>query len=199
MATFSNEELIEGLKSGCEESFNQVFEAFHFRLYGFLLRLSGNADLATDLTQETWLRLVRAARGLEANTSIFAWLITVARNLYISHYRSTLTEFEKWQRWKHPGPQPVHPPSPSPLEEAVAHETLDDIEQAFKDLPIHYREVLLLVAVEGLSAKEVGRICGLRTATVRQRLHRARQHLLKQLKQAGKRNCALNAPPKCFG
>lgn len=58
------------------------------RVFGFLARLAGRKDLAEDLLQETFLRLAARGDGLAADTRLLPWLLTVARNLYVSDYRS---------------------------------------------------------------------------------------------------------------
>src|SRR5512144_460259 len=84
--------LVEGLRSGDPAAFNAVYEAYRARVFGFLLRLSRSRTVAEDLLDETWLRLVSKARSLRADTRFGPWLFTVARNLYLRHRRSWLTE-----------------------------------------------------------------------------------------------------------
>lgn len=174
-------ELIQGLRTGDESSFNQIFDLYHSRLYRFLLRLSGNQDLTLDLLQETWIRLIRSAKQLREDTSLLAWLITVARNLYISHYRSRVQEYQKLTTRKFNSQADAN--SSSPLEETIAGETFEELEAALMDLPVHYREVIVLISVEGMSPSEIGTICRLKPAAVRQRLHRARKELHHILKK----------------
>ena len=70
----------------------RCIDAFNGRLYNFLARLSNRRDIAEDLLEETWLRLVKHARRLRPDTRLGPWLFTVARNVHASYCRSRLLE-----------------------------------------------------------------------------------------------------------
>src|SRR4029450_2073759 len=82
--------LVERLREGDAEAFDDVYAAFNTRLFTFLVRLSRRRDIAEDLLEETWLRLVKHARRLRPDTRLGAWLFTVARNLHVSFSRSRM-------------------------------------------------------------------------------------------------------------
>src|SRR5262252_10671586 len=84
--------LVERLRQSDAAAFDAVYAAFNTRLFTFLLRLSRHRDVAEDLLEETWLRLVKHARRLRADTSLGPWLFTVARNLHVSFVRSRVLE-----------------------------------------------------------------------------------------------------------
>jgi RNA polymerase sigma-70 factor (ECF subfamily) len=168
------------LRKGDAAAFEQVYDAYRARVYGFLLRLTRDASLAQDLAQETWLRLAANARTLTPDTELHAWLFKVARNLFVSQRR--------WAIFRENGLRILHllPPSaaiPSPLEEAAAGELGLRVERALLGLPLHYREVVLLVAVEGLSSAEVAQLLGVSHAAVRQRLARGRAAVVRSLEE----------------
>jgi RNA polymerase sigma-70 factor (ECF subfamily) len=171
--------LVSRLRAGDSRAFDQVYDTYRSRVFAFLVRLARNRDVAEDLLEETWLRLARHASRLAPDTRIAAWLFTVARNLYWSYCRSRRLEEESASSlidlW------PVPSPLPSPFDEAVAQELDERVERAFGSLPAAYREVLWLVAVEGLSPGEAARVCGVRPEALRQRLARARALLRKAM------------------
>lgn len=171
--------LIRRLSAGDAEAFDVVHRAFNGRLFGFLGRLSRSRDVAEDLLEETWLRLVGQAGRLRADTRLGPWLFTVARNLYISYCRSRLLEeahatnlFGLW---------PGGTPRASPFEETAANETERRLEVALASLPASAREVLLLVGIEGLRPAEAAEVCGVTPEALRQRLSRARAQLAERL------------------
>src|SRR5215467_12176138 len=84
--------LMEGLRQGDAAAFDAVYAAFNTRLFTFLVRLSCRRDVAEDLLEETWLRLVKHARRLRTDTRLAPWLFTVARNLHVSFIRARLLE-----------------------------------------------------------------------------------------------------------
>src|SRR5687767_15951473 len=85
-------QLVGRLRTGDPAAFDAVHEAFNGRLYNFLARLSNHRDVAEDLLEETWLRLVRHAGRLRPDTRLGPWLFTVARHLYASYCRSRVVE-----------------------------------------------------------------------------------------------------------
>jgi len=175
--------LVERLRAGDPDAFDLVHAAFHTRLFTFLVRLSRSRDVAEDLVEETWLRLVRQAPRLRPDTQLGPWLYTVARNLHVSYCRSRLIEeshagdlFGLW---------PGGTARSSPFEEAAATEFERRLESAIASLPASSREVLLLVAVEGLRPAEAASVCGITPEALRQRLSRARAQLAQRLERTG--------------
>src|SRR4030095_6432676 len=85
-------QVVGRLRTGDPAAFDAVHEAFNGRLYNFLARLSHRRDVAEDLLEETWLRLVKHARRLRPDTRLGPWLFTVARNLHVSYVRSRMVQ-----------------------------------------------------------------------------------------------------------
>jgi RNA polymerase sigma-70 factor (ECF subfamily) len=174
--------LVARLAGGDAGALAEVHAAFNTRLFTFLVRLARNRDVAEDLLEDTWLRLVKHARSLRRDTNLGAWLFTVARSRYYSHCRSRLLEVSHAADLI--GLWPTPSPRVSPFERTAAGETERRIEAALASLPLIYREALLLVGVEGLSPAEAAAICGVTPETLRQRLHRARALLARRLEPA---------------
>jgi RNA polymerase sigma-70 factor (ECF subfamily) len=171
--------LVAGLRGGDAAAFDAVHEAFQARLFTFLLRLCRRRDVAEDLLEETWLRLVRHARGLRPDTRLAPWLFTVARRLHVSYVRARVLEdsaaaglIALW---------PFSIDRSSPFEAAAASELERRIERALAALPSTSREVLLLVAVAGLDQADAAEVCGISADALRQRLSRARAQLARAL------------------
>jgi RNA polymerase sigma-70 factor, ECF subfamily len=165
--------LVGRLREGDAAAFDVVHAEFNARLFKFLSRLSRRPDVAEDLLEETWLRLVRHAPRLSDDTRLGPWLFTVARNLYVSHCRSR-------------SPEDPHPAAllslwpaddASPFDVAAAKQLEERLDAALADLPPSYREVLRLVSVDGLRPTEAAEVCGVTPETMRQRLSRARARL----------------------
>jgi len=177
--------LVDRLRSGDEEAFDAVHDAFNTRLFNFLARLANRRDVAEDLLEETWLRLVTHAHRLEKDTRLGPWLFTVARRLYASYCRSRLLEDSHAAGLL--GLWPAGIPGPSPLEAAETGETRRRIVSALASLPVAYREALLLVAVEGHRPSEAAQVCGITPEAMRQRLSRARALFARRLTEAEQR------------
>jgi RNA polymerase sigma-70 factor (ECF subfamily) len=171
----SDADLVRRLRAGDVAAFDEAYERYHRRLYGFLARLLGRRDLAEDLLQETWLRLAAHASGLRDDAKLLPWLFTVARNL--------CTSFLRWRvlEGRVSGVRPTEEGGASPFELAAASELERRLEAAIAALPLRYREVVLLVCVEGLAPQDAARVLGLRPEAVRQRLLRGRDMIQSML------------------
>ena len=171
--------LLARLRAGDTDAFDAVYDAYRPRVLGFLLRMSRNRTLAEDLLDETWLRLVRHAHALRPDTRIGPWLFTVARNLYWTSRRDGLAHEshvrELMALW------PSLAPWPSAFDLAAAGELERRVERALSTLSPHHREVILLVAHEGLTPAEAAAVCGVAPEALRQRLSRARAALAEKL------------------
>jgi RNA polymerase sigma-70 factor (ECF subfamily) len=173
--------LVERLRQGDADAFDDVYAAFNTRLLTFLVRLSRRRDVAEDLLEETWLRLVKHARRLRVDTRLGPWLFTVARNLHISYNRSRMLEDSAAASLI--GLWPISVERFSPFEATAASELERRIERALAAMPTASREVLLLVGVAGLDPSDAADICGITPEALRQRLHRAREALSKALER----------------
>ena len=175
-------QLVGRLRTGDPGAFDAVHDAFNGRLYNFLARLSNRRDVAEDLLEETWLRLVVHARRLRPDTHLGPWLFTVARHLYASYCRSRLLEDSHAAGMI--GLWPYGRPGPSPFEAVEASEAQRRAATVLASLPLAYREALLLVAVEGLRHSEAAEICGVTAEAMRQRVSRARALFARRLTDA---------------
>ena len=175
-------QLVNRLREGDAAAFDAVHDVFNARLYNVLARLSNRHDVAEDLLEETWLRLVTHAARLRPDTRLGPWLFTVARNLYTSYCRSRMLEESHLSGllglWPHGRPEP------SPSEAVEAGESDRRLAAALASLPLAYREAILLIAVEGLRHAEAAEICGVSVDTMRQRVSRGRALLARRLTEA---------------
>jgi RNA polymerase sigma-70 factor (ECF subfamily) len=173
--------LVERLRQGDTQAFDVVHEAFHGRLFTFLLRLSRRRDVAEDLLEETWLRLVKHASRLRPDTRLGPWLFTVARHRHVSYVRSRVLEDSATASLIALWPFSVE--HASPFEATAANELQRRIERALASMPATSREVLLLVAVGGLDQSDAADVCGITPEALRQRLSRARAALARALEE----------------
>lgn len=130
------------------------------------MALSGNADRADDLVQETLLRAMVAIESFRPGSNMAAWLTTILRNLYLSEQRKRRREIED--------PEGLHVArlvSPPAQEGCMA---LEEFRVALGKAPSSQREVLILVGAFGFTYAEAGAACGIATGTVKSRVHRAR-------------------------
>jgi RNA polymerase sigma-70 factor (ECF subfamily) len=147
-------------------------------LYRVALRLTGNPADADDLVQETMLKAYRAWDQYEKGTNAKAWMLTILRHAFINEYR---------RRTRHPETVDVDTIEPYAVFPDVQDEDPqgaffdkivdDQVLRAIDQLPVAFRETLVLSDVEGMSYQEIAGILGVPVGTVKSRLFRARQLL----------------------
>ena len=184
--------LIAALRRGSREAFARVYAAERGRLYGFLLRLCQNRELAADLFQNTWLKLAQRASSLREDTDVRAWLFTVARNEYRSHCRAQMVDLSRFLAVGRE--QQTWPEAPLPSESSGEIERL---ETALASLADADRELLLLVGVEGLEPQQAAEVLGISYAALRQRLARARARLSQKLSNHGVETWSTSQVARC--
>jgi RNA polymerase sigma-70 factor (ECF subfamily) len=171
-------DLVSRLKAGNVRAFEQVYETYRPRVFSFLVRLSGNRELAEDLMQDTFVKLARSAPRLADDTTLTAWLLTVARNAYRSHRRWAMLDLS---RLLVVGAEAELSRPRTPAEETEGARLALRMEQALASLSDAQREVLLLVAFEDVDQAAVATMLGLTDAALRKRLSRARQEFAEAL------------------
>lgn len=137
-----------------------LFERHHLVVFRYLLRLTGRRDVAEDLTQEVFLRVVRGIESYDHRGFQRAWLISIARNLAIDRHRKS-------------GRQPVEVQIDVPA--AASDPAIGlDIRKALASIPVDERDALVMRVVAGLGHQAIADIVGTTPAAVRSRIHRAR-------------------------
>jgi RNA polymerase sigma-70 factor (ECF subfamily) len=155
---------------GDPDRFRVLFEANYHLILGYAVRRVGAAD-AQDVTAETfafaWRRLDSVPRGDDARL----WLYGAARKVIANHRRSELRRLRLAGRL-HEQPQPM-----------AAAEAGGRVAHAFASLRPADRDLLGLVAWEGLDTAELSAVLGCSRSAVRLRLHRARRRLADELRR----------------
>ncbi len=170
---------LEGLKAGDEAAFDAVYDRYAGRLFGFMIRLVRRREVAEELLQEAWMRVLQEAPTVRDGARLGPWVFAIARNLCFSHLRRQAVDGEAREA------APLAPAEAlTPYEEAAGVEAGRRLEAALLSLSPLYREVLLLVGVEGMSPQEAAEVLGVRPDALRQRLARARALLEDQLKES---------------
>jgi len=178
-------ELVERLRKGHPGAYREALRIYGDQIYGFLVRLTGQRDVADDLFQETWIALARHALDLAPDTHLDRWLLTVARNAWRSHRRWAWVDVSRWAVEEVQAD--IASQEPSPEDELEASRAARALDSALGTLPAKDREVLLLCGMDGLDAAEVATMLGVSPAALRQRLSRARKALADELDRRQKR------------
>jgi RNA polymerase sigma-70 factor, ECF subfamily len=154
-------------------------------IYSFARHLTGNADDADDLVQDTYLKAYRFWEKYEKGTNIRAWLYRIMKNSYINRYRKEvkepdLVDFDEIQEYYTRFKETSN--DEQDLEKKIFGGILDDdVAQALDSLPTDFKTIVILCDIEGLSYEEIAEFVDIPVGTVRSRLHRGRKILQTKL------------------
>jgi RNA polymerase sigma-70 factor (ECF subfamily) len=158
-----------------DEAFRLFYHSTARPLRGYLIRCCGNLALADDLLQDAYLRFLRSGFAGEDDNHRKNYLFRIATNLLRDHYRRARPESDE-----------VPERDESPGHDEAVH-LRSDVGAAMAELAPRDQQMLWLAYVEGASHREIAHAVGLRTASIRSMLFRARQRLAKQLHVRGLR------------
>lgn len=171
--------LVRQAAAGRPAAFTALMECYQRRLYNYCYRMVGNADDASDTTQEAFLRAYRNLGSFRLGEPFSPWLYRIAHNVCIDHLRrrpNTLSLDVEMNEGRDPADKGGGPEASA--EEA---ETRQLINATIADLPEKYRAVMLLRHGQGMSLDEIAEALGLPLNTVKVHLHRAREQMRNRL------------------
>ncbi len=152
-----------------EEALHLLYEAYRGKIFTFLLRLTGDADAADDLTQDTFLKAYRALGRLDDDHRLLPWLYRIASNATIDAARR-----RKRIGWLPLGSLLGATDEPNTPDEHGGVPERHHIQEVLRGLPLENAAALLLHVLEGYSYREIAEIQGVTLTAVRSRIARAR-------------------------
>ncbi len=167
-------------RAGDERAVGALVTRYEPRVYRFSYRLTGNADDAAEVSQDTLMAMARSLRTFRGEAALTTWLYTVARRFAMKRYRHRARQISRETSIDdvdNPSEPKLRSSAPTPEEATVRLERDAAINDALGRLSPAHREVLLLRDVEGLTAPEVSKVLGIGVRAVKSRLHRARLNL----------------------
>ena len=167
-AELSDEELMRRVSGDDVAAFDTLLQRHQGTVFRFTFRLTTDAALAEDLTQETFLRVWHARRGYRPSATFRTWLLTIARRLALDEAKRRRVPTERLAEGR----------ASDDVAQAVTTRALERaLEHAIACLPTNLREVVLLRDVEELCYEEIAQIVGCPVGTVKSRLNTARHRL----------------------
>jgi RNA polymerase sigma-70 factor (ECF subfamily) len=166
--------IARGLQRRDPDLLDHLIEQYQYRLFRYLIYITGSRERAEDFFQETWIRVLERGHQYDGKSRFEAWLFAIARHLVIDWQRSkkaqsldTLTDPEQ----EHPL-QFANENEPSPLQQVLSHESEENVQASLSQIPAIYREVLVLRFQEELRIEEMAGVLSVPISTVKSRLYR---------------------------
>jgi RNA polymerase sigma-70 factor (ECF subfamily) len=192
----SDEELLRLMLAGDGDAFEALYDRRQGAVYRFALRMSGSAEIAEDVTHDVFIALMRDGRQFDPSRgSVASYLFGIARHRTLKRLQRERSFVSLSEDWEDDGGAPKGakgPKGPKGLDEKLVadadpftdltrSETIDLVRQAILALPEHYREVVALCSLGELSYEQAASVIGCPVGTVRSRLNRAREILVRKL------------------
>jgi len=180
------------MRGGDAAALETLMERYGSRVYRLAYGITRNGADAEEVVQDVFVNLFRKIDNFEGRAALGTWIYRVTLNAAMIKHRGKRFEVEvplevQLPRFLADGHREDYPGltgedwSGTPEEELLSQEARALLNRAIGELPDHYRGVLLLRDVEGLSNEEVAAALGESLASVKSRLHRARMVLREQL------------------
>jgi len=180
---------VDRLRSGDADAFDTLITRYSSDIYSLLCRITGDAEEASDLTQETFLSALKAIKSFRGEAELKTWLFRIALN----HSRN---RFRWWKRRKRSETDSLDKPigegtatlsdviadvGETPEQIVLRHEREHRLISALGGLPEIFRQAIVLCDIEGLGYEEIARALNINVGTVKSRIARGRELLRKRL------------------
>ncbi len=151
-----------------ESAFRQVYEATHKKTFQYLFRFTNSREMAEDLMIDTYTEVWKSAKKFGGRSKVSTWIIGIARNLAMSHFRKNIGEDELDEDISC---------APTQFAAKADCERSDVLGKALDLLSPKHREVLDLVFLQEMSYEEISEVIGIPVNTVKTRVFYAKDKL----------------------
>jgi RNA polymerase sigma-70 factor (ECF subfamily) len=181
--SLTDEELMKRFQDGEVECFDELVRRYKNQLLNFIFRFIGDKEVAEDLLQETFLRLFRKKHYYREIAKFSTWIYTIAGNLAKSELRrrKRRTIFSIHNYGDEDKEFEIPDTSSDPFQNTQTDFALAEIQKAIDELPLHFKEVILMRDVQELSYEEIAQGLNIPLGTVKSRVNRGRLKLQEQL------------------
>lgn len=157
------------------KKFTEFYSTHKDRIFGYLLRKTGNYQLSADIMQESFVKYLESYKSRERSTAL---LFTISRNLLIDQFRKQHPETEFKEE--------LHSATNNQEKQYVIREDAKKVLDGIRQLNTEDADILAMVVTSNLSYAEISKITKLSESNVKVRVHRSRMKLREILKEAEK-------------
>lgn len=164
----TDEMLMEAVKSGDLQQASVLFERYHKRIFNFLARMTMDRDVAEDLTQNVFLRLIKYRNSFKEGNRFQSWIYQVARNIFSDYYQSI-----KNRRADYVDVEKMSDRMADSEESVMMDEQEKLLQRSMAMLNEEQRELLVLTRFQHMKYEEVAVIMDTTVANIKVKVHRA--------------------------
>lgn len=184
--------LLERVRDGDSSALEALMGAYSARVYRLAFGITRNSADAEEVVQDVFLAVIRKGASFEGRSAVGSWIYRITANAALNKRRGKRAEVETsledlLPTYKADGHRDgdrawvLADWSQNPEVDVLSNESRASLSRAIEALPAHYRAVVVLRDVEGLSNEEAAELLGESVASVKSRLHRSRMALREQL------------------
>ena len=178
----NDEETVLRCQNGDREAFRHLVESYEDVLYGTAYLMTGNTALSEDHVQEAFLSAWRGIRGFRTGYPVKPWLVRILINTVMTQRRRRSVPIDPLDV------AAAQSDGSDPADLAESIEARQRVRQAISALSEEHNTVVTLRFFAGLTVPQVAQALGRREGTIKSRLHRALQHLRRELGESGPGN-----------
>jgi RNA polymerase sigma factor (sigma-70 family) len=153
-------------------AFDELVARWHAPLWQYVRRMADRNEIADELLQETWLRVLRGIANLQEPAKLVPWMFGIARRVMMDRLRQKYRQEAMLEN----ALEDLRP-SVDEFDESERRDDIANILDKLEGLPLSQRELLTLYYLDELSVEEVGQVLGIPGGTIKSRLYHARKML----------------------
>ena len=159
---------MDAVKSGDLQQASILFDRYHKRIFNFLARMTMDRDLAEDLTQNTFLRMMKYRSSYKSGNRFQSWIYQVARNVFSDHYQAHKNKFAGFVDVENMKEDVA---DGEEQDELQSREEL--LQRSMAKLTDEQRELLVLTRFQQMKYEEVAALWDTTVANIKVKVHRA--------------------------
>ena len=166
----SDEQLMRAVQAGSMDALGALFARHQSRVYALCYRLTNDAAAADDLTQESFLRILRYGHSFSGQSTFTTWLYRVVRNCCNDYHAARIRDMKRQESF-------ANDPTAGQDEPVTDSERPALLRTALDRLSPEKREILVLSRFENMKYRQIAELCQESVGTIKVRAHRAMREL----------------------
>lgn len=189
MTEVSEKKIIEKVLGGDANAFEELVLKYEKTVYNLALRMVGDRDDASDMTQEAFIKAYGSLSSFRGDSKFSVWIYRIATNVCLDFLRSKSRKQQVSLTVSDDDDEDaqldIPDPSSAPEQQLMQKMSMQSVEEGLKTLPDKQRQILVMRELGGMSYAEIGAALSLEEGTVKSRIFRARKRLCTFLLDSG--------------
>lgn len=164
----TDEKVMEAVKDGDLQQASVLFERYNKRIFNFLARMTMDRDLAEDLCQNVFLRMIKYRNSYREGARFQSWIYQIARNVFSDHYQTVKNKYSSFV-----DVEKIRDHMPDPRESEAQEEKEALLHTSMAKLTDEQRELLILTRFQQMKYEEVADLMETTVANIKVKVHRA--------------------------